>query len=526
MKQIEIKANIADTGVALPHLWSKCVGAGRACEGLRADWQAQLRTAVEECGFEYIRFHGLLTDDMGVVHKREDGSLIYHFAYIDSLFDALLDIGIRPFVELGFMPEALASGTTTQFWWKGNVTPPTDLNAWSDFIVALVSHWKERYGIEEIAQWYFEVWNEANLGGFWDGTKAQYFALYKASALAIKSVDPTLRVGGPATSNFVPDDRFAGEVEDLSKHITHLVDDLDSLTWEAVWMQDFINFCTAEDLPVDFISCHPYPTDFALDGHNQISNRTRHKNSLHDDMTWLKKLVGASKYKDAEIHLTEWSSSPSSRDCSHDFLPAANYIVRANLLCAGLANSLSYWVFTDIFEEVCPGPTAFHGGFGMITVEGIKKPSFHAYRMLNQMGDIELARGEDFVVSKAGDDVAALVFNYPEEQKDTPEISVYPDTSVSVATQSLGHDATVSIDLCGLKAHQAVTVELLDTTHGTAVNTWLAMGSPDSLTRDQYSTLKAIADNLQLSTLTADADGVLQATITLPAWGVALIRSK
>lgn len=151
------------------------------------------------------------------------------------------------------------------------------------------------------------------------------------------------------------------------------MDDLDSLQWHGVWIEDFLRFCAAENLPVDFVFCHPYPTDWALDGQGQSRGRSRSRDSLHADMTWLREAVARSAYPNAEIHLTEWSSSPSPRDCEHDWLPAADYIVKSNLDCAHLADSLSYWVFTDIFEEGGGGPETFHGGFGLMSMHGIRK---------------------------------------------------------------------------------------------------------------------------------------------------------
>ena len=229
VKVIAMQGDLGAAGQPFAHHYSVCVGAGRACEGLRADWQAQLCRAHRECGFEYVRFHGLLTDDMHVCYRDESGALRYSWQYVDSLFDALLAMGVRPFVEFGFCPAVLAGGTRTQFWWQGRVDPPADLDAWADLVGADCRHWVARYGAEEVRRWYFEIWNEPDLNAFWNGTRSQYFALYAASARAVKAADPALRVGGPATSNFVPDDRFDGEVEDTSRQLTAFAEDLDAL---------------------------------------------------------------------------------------------------------------------------------------------------------------------------------------------------------------------------------------------------------------------------------------------------------
>ena len=221
-----ISIDLQQTNGPLNTMFKRCVGAGRANEGLRADWQRQLAYARKECGFEYIRMHGLFSDDMGV-YREEQGKSQYNWQYIDELYDFLHSIGMKPFVELGFMPSALASGNKTIFWWKGNVTPPKDMNKWADFIQAFVTHCKERYGDAEVKTWYFEVWNEPNLSGFFAGTQQQYFDLYAATARAIKSVNPDYRVGGPGTAG-------------------------------CGWITEFIQFCDKNKVPVDFVSTHTY----------------------------------------------------------------------------------------------------------------------------------------------------------------------------------------------------------------------------------------------------------------------------
>ena len=216
--------------------FKECIGAGRANEGLRADWQDQLREARRECGFKYIRMHGLLTDDMGVYKEDAQGNPIYNWQYIDRLYDFLLSIDIKPFVELSFMPKDLASGNKTIFWWKGNVTPPKSYDKWADLIRHLVTHFQERYGHDEVKTWYFEVWNEPDLhDGFWTGTREDYFKLYAVTARAIKSVSPDYRVGGPATAM-------------------------------GQWDESFIDFCHSNNVPLDFISSHTYGVKSGLSG--------------------------------------------------------------------------------------------------------------------------------------------------------------------------------------------------------------------------------------------------------------------
>src|SRR5687768_12031071 len=229
MGTVEFSCDLSQQGGALPHCWEHTVGSCHAPMALRADWQQQLRRCHSELGFRYVRFHGLLSDDVGTVVKRNDG-LVYSFFNTDQIIDFLLSIGMRPFVELSFMPTALASGSKTVFHYCGNVTPPKDYRQWSLLIHTLVGHWVDRYGIREVAEWFFEVWNEPNLRAFWTGTRKDYFKLYQVTANAIKTIDPSLKVGGPATAR-------------------------------DEWIEEFLEFCKTANVPVDFVSTHHYPTD-------------------------------------------------------------------------------------------------------------------------------------------------------------------------------------------------------------------------------------------------------------------------
>ena len=171
----------------------------------------------------------------------QDEKLLYSFFNADRIIDFLLSIGMRPFVELSFMPETFASGHTTVFSYRGNVTPPRDYAQWATLIQKITRHWVDRYGAPEVREWFFEVWNEPNLRAFWTGTQDEYFQLYRRTAEAVKAVDGSLKVGGPATA-------------------------------DNQWLQEFLDFCATNNVPVDFISTHHYPTDaFGLPGADTVT---------------------------------------------------------------------------------------------------------------------------------------------------------------------------------------------------------------------------------------------------------------
>lgn len=227
-----IRVPIEGTG-RFPDAWRHCVGTGRVELALRRDYQDSLKLLQDEIGFRYIRGHGLLSDGLGVhrPYEWEGARRVHHsFTYVDQVVDAYLALGIRPFLELGFMPAGLASGERTVFWWRGNVTPPRSHQEWAALVRATLAHLVDRYGLDEVRTWPIEVWNEPNLPDFWEGADEKaYHRLYEVTARAVKEVDASLRVGGPALSPGADD-----------------------------WLDRFAEFVERHDVPVDFVSKHAY----------------------------------------------------------------------------------------------------------------------------------------------------------------------------------------------------------------------------------------------------------------------------
>ncbi len=519
-----MRISIKEEGVPFEPFWKFCVGAGRANEGLRASWLEHLELVKRECGFKYCRFHGLFHDDMFVCNQNADGGYSYNWQYVDDLFDRMLKIGVKPFVELGFCPGPMASNDSTIFWWKGHICPPKDYGDWADMIEKFVRHCVKRYGIDEVQTWFFEVWNEPNLKYFWSGTKSEYFELYRVTALAVKAVDGRLKVGGPATSNFVPDDRFAGEREDEAKHLTH-TGKLEEMTWKGAWIEDFLKYASGNSLPVDFVSTHPYPTDWALDAVNQLTGRVRQQSALLEDCKWLSDIVKSSSYPNAQIHLTEWNSSPSPRDFSHDFVQEAAYVIKSNLDVIGLADSLSYWTFTDVFEESGAGGEYFHGGFGMINYQGIAKPAFHAYRFLNNLADRLIYKGDGLCITKdKSGQLSAVAFNYP-EQMDAMTIGCSTNTrSIAVEDSQKGEPKKLHLQIESLKPNSKILVEIFDKNNGWGFDAWGKIGSPQEMTIEQTEYVRRQSFATQKTFVEVNSDGFLDLSLDLQPWAIVLIK--
>jgi xylan 1,4-beta-xylosidase len=460
---------------------------------LRADWQEQLRLVQEYCNFKYIRFHGLLNDEMGVCSIIND-KITYNFHYIDVLYDFLLSVGIKPFVELSFMPTLLKSNDQTVFWWKGNVSPPADWKEYERMIHLLTAHFTERYGEKEVKTWYFEVWNEPNLTTFFSGTEEDYYKMYTIAAKAIKAVNKDYRVGGPASAG-------------------------------NSWVERFINYCNTNQVPVDFVSAHYYGVEGHLDefGTNQLF-MMRNFRKLPEDGVYAHQLIKASATPHLELHCTEWNTSYSFNDPVHDTYQQAPYMLYVLKNTEKTTNSMSFWTFTDIFEEGGPPPSAIHGGFGMLTAHGIKKPAFHVYEFLNCLGETELQNQDtDSWVCKSKDgSVQVLAWDFKLLDQALKSNQAFyrqllpPEKkgNLQIALQNLTPgNYTFKVSSVGFEKGDIFTA-------------YHKMGLPVELTKAQENQLKEVGDHVLYKTeiIAIDASGKFTTSLPLSDNDVYLIQ--
>lgn len=442
--------------------FNACIGAGRANEGLRADWQQQLAQIKRDAGFRYIRMHGLLTDDMGLYRVDAQGKEHYNFQYIDVLYDYLLSIHVKPFVELGFMPAALASGDKTIFWWRGNVTPPRSYEQWGRLIGALTQHFTDRYGAAEVASWYFEVWNEPNLEGFWTGSQADYFQLYRYAANAIKQVDARYRVGGPATAG-------------------------------AAWISETIAFCTQNQVPLDFVSTHTYGvTQGFLDEFGTSGTvLSKDEQAISGDVQKNRLEIQRSARPTLDLHYTEWSSSYTPADPTHDSYHQAAYILQKLKQVGSTAQSMSYWVFSDIFEEAGPRSEAFHGGFGLMNTQGIKKPAYFAYQFLHNLFGTELKSNDERSIATTDrrGNLRLLLWDYTRTLPDGLNNQQYFIKDLPAKSKG-----TVSVQVSGLRPGvYTATISQVGYRRNDAYTAYIGLGSPAQLSKQQVTSLKSQA---------------------------------
>ena len=431
---------------AFPHYWEKVFGSGRAILSLRDDYRHDLREVKHITDFEYVRFHAIFHDEVGFYDEDAGGNAVYNFSNVDQIYDGLLANKVRPFIELSFMPKKLTSDPNAlhPFWYKMNVAPPKDWDKWGAMIEAFTKHLVDRYGIEEVSKWYFEVWNEPNLD-FWAGNPKDetYFHLYDVTAKAVKSVSPRLRIGGPATA-------------------------------QAGWADKFLAHVKEQNVPADFVSTHVYGNDKAEDvfgTHEKISRNDmvcRSVKKVHDQIV-------ASPYPKMPLIWSEFNAAYDNTSAVTDSAYMGPYLANTIRECDGLTEFMSYWTFSDVFEEQGVVKTPFYGGFGLLAERDIPKPAFNDFALLHKLGNTRLdAASDSILVTKKKDGglvVAAWNLSLPEEP---------------------GSPKSMTLKFKGMTTGSA-KVTIVDQDHGSPLPEFEKLGSPKSPTVDQIAQMRKAA---------------------------------
>jgi len=457
---------------SLNHIWSETMGSDRAAITLREAWRKDLDRCRNEIGLKRVRFHGIFNDELGVGF---DGN----FQNVNAVYDGLVDRGVQPFVELSFMPRSLASGTKEFGFYRANVTPPKSMENWTGLVDKFIRHLIQRYGAAEVRQWYFEVWNEPNLiSWFWTGTQEDYFALYKATAATVKSVDSSLRTGGPATS-------------------------------AVQWLPQFLDYCARNDAPVDFVSTHTYPGDDQAMIFGQ-ANKFKQYDVVPAAVAQARSQIDASKFKGTELWLNEWSSDSPAM--------IAHAIVNSLPHC----HAMGQWQISGEYEENMVLPWIFkegQNGWGILARGGVAKPEFNTYKLLNRLGGRRLAAtGPALASQRDGGGFAALVWNLADVQQ-APGMPGASSKRVVAGSRKL-----TMVRLRGAQAGQQVKVSYVDLERGSPYPTWRSMGSPKYPTRAQMDTIRQAAEIAPPELRNLNTRGEL--VLDLPAEGVALIESS
>lgn len=465
MKQLNIRIT-PESKAGFHNNAAFCVGTGRMGLALQQEYQEQLAMAQAECHFKHIRGHGLFSDDMAIYQcwKEPDGTerISYNFTYLDRVMDYYIANGLKPFLELGFMPEKMASGTQTIFYWKGNTTPPADHKKWADMIKATLRHLADRYGEDEVSTWPCEVWNEPNLPGFWEhADEAKYHELYAASVRAVKEALPKMRVGGPA---------ICGGATSLD------------------WVRNFLTYCRDNHLPVDFVTRHAYMGEMPERRGRYLYHTMRTVESISEEMQATRDVIDSfPEYRGIEMHVTEFNTSYHPFCPIHDTNLNAAYIAGLLGAMGDTCASYSYWTFGDVFEEQGVPARPFHGGFGMIANGLIAKPTLWTFAFFNNLKGECVYRDANAVIMRKPDGTfEGVVWNLCREKR-----------------------AELNIDLVlPLPARAVLTTETVDEVVCNPLKCWHDMGEPASLTAAQLRFLRQAGQPLCETELIEKTDHV------------------
>lgn len=457
-----------------------CVGTGRMGLALQQEYQEQLKLVQEEIGFKHIRGHGLFSDDMAIYQEYEDESgekrAEYNFTYLDLVMDSYRRCGLKPFLELGFMPEKLASGEQTVFYWKGNTTPPASYDAWCGLVVATLKHLMERYGADEVVSWPIEVWNEPNLPGFWENADMEeYFKLFVQTFHAIKKLDDRFRVGGPA---------ICGVQDEL-------------------WIREFLNFCRKESIPLDFVTRHHYTTDFPEKaGHYGYAALSDAEEGFANLQTTRDIIDSFEEYKGMEIHITEFNTSYIPNCPLHDTNQNAAYIAQQLSRLGDVNESYSYWTFGDIFEENGVPFTPFHGGFGLVANGCIPKPTFWTFKFFKDLGGKCVHKSDDMVVLKKED-------------------GSYCGVAWNAGRVRTGRELDLTVALQAESSQDYVLItKTVDEETCNPLRIWHDLGEPASLSEKQRKLLQEAARPLVSSNHIKAEKGNVQTSFNIEEFGV------
>ncbi|MFC6644475.1 glycosyl hydrolase family 39 [Granulicella cerasi] len=496
-ENITINAKAATT--PFPHFWEQTFGSGRAILALRDSYRQDLRTVKQATDFKSVRFHGILNDEVGIYDPDRktvafaqmkssdvvtDGSGDYNFSYLDQIYDGLLANNVRPFVELSFMPKKLAADPNKlhPFWYKPIVSPPRDYAEWDKLITAFAQHVIARYGIDEVATWKFETWNEPNLD-FWGGEpkQATYFELYDHTARALKAVSPRIQIGGPATA-------------------------------QAAWVGKFLQHLKDANVPADFVSTHVYANDTADNVLGTNENVPR-DTMVYRAVKMVHEQILASPYPKMPLIFSEYNASYANEPNVTDSPYIGAWLANNIRLCDGLTDSMDYWSFSDVFEEQGVVRTPFYGGFGLVAADNIPKASLNAFRALHRLGVNRIAVASDSALATtANNELSIALWNYA--------APIGTGATYTMPTGPAGPDKVFHLDV---KNAPSKTAQLwrVDWNHGNALKEFDAMGRPQgSLTRAQIDRLQkagamAAPEAVKLTHDTLD--------VTVPAQGLAVL---
>lgn len=489
----------------LSKYWSKVTSIGRASLCLRHEVRRQIEIAQEDLKFEFIRFHGIFSDEMMVYKEDDKGNPIYNWFYIDEIFDFFYRLNLKPFIEIGFMPEALASKKQHAFLWHANVSYPKSMKKWNDLIRAFVKHCIDKYGLNEVKKWYFQIWNAPDLSEvFWYEDKDKFFDFFKSTYNSIKDICSDAKIGPPG---LLPHNKFE-------------------------WMDGFLKFCETNFIELDFVACNIYaytdPKNISLP--SQLFNRDDtilaldKEDYLKDSISVIKELL--KKYSiNPPIFVTEWNLSPYTNDYTRDTCFLSSYITYNVINNIGSIDILSFWSLSDIIEEGLTESKLYHGGLGLLTYNRLKKPSYNAFSLLSKLGNNIIEKGNDYIVTSKNNNYQILLFNfvYFDELFMSGDKSLLDYHNRYNIFKNSNISKEIHLILSMPSGNYRIKRWNLNRHSGSTFDAWESMGAPEQIQSDIYDYLRS-KEIPEIKLSTEKIKNELLISDSIPPHGVLLIE--
>lgn len=442
------------------------IDAGRASSCLRSEMQAQIRLTKNELDFDYIRLRDIFSDDLFIYHEEEDKVPSFNWQYIDIIFDFLVSIKLKPFIEIGFMPRHLASKKQyAGYNFHPNVSFPKSTEKWSLLVSSFMRHCIDRFGLNEVCSWYFDFWICPDLpitNGFWNESREKFFEFYLVTYRAIESVSDRIRFGSPTFSaaNGLP------------------------------WYEAFFAFCKLHDLSPAYATIHIYGIDQFVQGGEFLtySNTEIKHNALPDpdymsrQLAVLQELMNQSGFPDLKIIASNWNISYYPRDLTRDTSFMGPYIAYVLTSTIKQVYGTCYRSLSDINEDFFPYSTLFHGGTGMVDFYGLKKASYNAYYLFTRLGKTILMTNEKYIITQSERGYQLMIFNlsfYDSLYRfsDRSALSYEQRYNIYEATD----DLVVHILLTVIPGNYSIKKSTVSRNFGSAYDIWHKMGAPKKL---------------------------------------------
>lgn len=476
-RNIDFNASVSE----LHHNYRTILTVNSAKLLLLASVQEMVRNAQQEIGFKYISFNGLLSDDMMVYTETIDNYSSLSFTYINDILDFIVGLNLIPFIRLNFMPSLLADTTDkTIFFKKDVVSKPKDLDKWKILVIELFKNLISRYGAKTVSTWPVNIWNEPSTSVFGFDNDEDFFLFYTETYKTIKSMLPNIKIGTPGMS-FV----------------------------DYNWFLRFTNYIEVNNCPPDYIDLHYYDDGVAtlkkidesdnkqlyfnnLSQYGILNNLNTDSNSFFLYLNEFKKTMKNMGYSKIPHYLTEWNLTLSSRNRINDTCFKSCYLAKNMLENYDRLDSFGYWNLTDHHEEQQIPTSLYHGGFGLLTINGIPKASYNIFRLMKRLGKTFLGRGDGWFATKQDQKVIIIYYNYEHFPQlfSSGKLFDMTDTDRYIPFTNK-QDAIAKVHLSNLPGTKCSVKEFfVNRNNGSSFDTWVRMGA-EFMTKDELEYLHA-----------------------------------